>query len=193
MNELKTEKTMSVKEVSEVLGYDESHIRKIGKELFPQIFENGKKTNLSESHVTAIKLNLGKNSELPKTNLEKMLLIKQAEQYRDEMILELQKEVELLKPKAIEYDTFMSTEGYQTFGEIAKVLGVGRNIMLAILRNNGILLANNTPYQKHMNKGFKVVERIQHGIKLVQTVCNSDALEYIKSVLNRSKIEAITN
>jgi hypothetical protein len=55
--------------------YDESTIRKIGKSLFPDIFKNGIATLLTEYQVTAIKLHLGKNSDLTKTELEKDLII----------------------------------------------------------------------------------------------------------------------
>lgn len=90
MNELSKEKMMTVKEVSSILGYDESTLRKIGKELFPEIFKNGVKTYLNEMQITAIKINLGKNSELPKTELEKELLIQQAMIFQQEKIKTLQ-------------------------------------------------------------------------------------------------------
>jgi hypothetical protein len=41
---------------------------------FRDAVKNGKKTLLTEVQITAIKLNLGKNSELPKTQLEKQLI-----------------------------------------------------------------------------------------------------------------------
>lgn len=92
MGELITRDMMTVRQVAIILDKDESTIRKIGKNLFPNIFQNGKTTYLTEAQVTAIKLNLGKNSELPKTKLEKQLLIRQAIQLQDELIAELQAE-----------------------------------------------------------------------------------------------------
>lgn len=83
---------MTVKEIAEILEKDESTIRKIGKELFPDIFKNGIKTQLNEFQVTEIKMNLGKNSELPKTELEKELIIMQALQFQNEKIQSLQQE-----------------------------------------------------------------------------------------------------
>lgn len=74
MERIGEEQKMTVKEVAAALGKDESTIRKIGKELFPGAFKNGKKTLLTEVQITAIKLNLGKNSELPKTQLEKQYI-----------------------------------------------------------------------------------------------------------------------
>lgn len=69
MNELTNEKFMTIKEVADILNKDESTIRKIGKTIFPKIFKNGKITYLNEYQVTLIKLNLGKNSELPKRDV----------------------------------------------------------------------------------------------------------------------------
>lgn len=80
------DKSMTIKEVALIFNKDESTIRKIGKEIFPELFKNGIETRFKESHVTAIKLNLGKNSELPKTELEKKLIIFQAMQFLNEEI-----------------------------------------------------------------------------------------------------------
>lgn len=186
MKDLSTEKKVSLKELSEILKYDESTIRKIGKELYPELFLNGVKTYLSEKEVTNIKLHLGKNSELPKTNLEKQLIIKQAMIIQQEIINDLEKEIKILKPKAIEFDSFMSAEGYQTFNEVAKMLGIGRNILMAILRNNKVLMDDNTPYQIYIPRGFKVIEKVFNGMKIPQTVINSDGIELIRKIINKN-------
>lgn len=94
MKELTTEKLMTIKEVAEVFSKDESTIRKIGKHLFPEIFRNGTPTYFREFHVTAIKLSLGKNSELPKTELEKDLIIAQGYQFLTDRIKDLTEQKE---------------------------------------------------------------------------------------------------
>jgi hypothetical protein len=61
---------------------------------------HGKATLLNEAQVTAVKLNSHKNaavSQSPKTRLEKTLLIKQAIQLKEEIIIELQQENQTLK------------------------------------------------------------------------------------------------
>jgi phage antirepressor YoqD-like protein len=156
MKEISKEKTMTIKEVASVLGKDESTIRKIGKELFPEIFKNGITTYLNEIQVTAIKLNLGKNSELFKTKLEKSLLIQQAMQFQQEIINELQAEVEAMKPKALEYDKFLSGKDFQEVGTVAKSFDIGRNKFFEMLRKERILMENNIPYEQY-KKYFKVV------------------------------------
>jgi len=197
MNELstETEETMTIQKVADILKKDNSTIRKIGKSLFPKKFNNGKITYLNEKEVTAIKLHLGKNSELAKTNLEKQLLIQQAMNLQQEMITELQTENEnltientVMKPKALEYDKFMCAENVQPIGEAAKVFGIGRNKLFKLLRDNKILMENNTPYQKYMEY-FKVVEKpVKIGSNIINkpvTLINSKGLDYLsKKIIN---------
>ena len=71
--------------------------------------------------------------ELPKTDLEKSLLIKQAMQFQDELINKLQKENEIMKPKAFNYDKFMYSEEYKSITEFANVSGIGRNELHTII------------------------------------------------------------
>lgn len=83
MNQLGTEKTMTVKEVAEILKCSEDTILRACNKLFPGHIKNGIKTLLTEVHTTAIKLdieshhNLLNTEELEKTDLEKELIIQQ--------------------------------------------------------------------------------------------------------------------
>jgi hypothetical protein len=77
MNELSKEKTMTVKEVAEILNLDSRTIQLKVKELFPEKVRNGYVTNLSEREVTAVKLHLEKKFEV-QTELEKDLIVSQA-------------------------------------------------------------------------------------------------------------------
>ena len=58
MNELTKEKSMTVKEISEVLLISESSIKRAIKKYFPEKMINGKKTHLNEIEVTIIKKEL---------------------------------------------------------------------------------------------------------------------------------------
>ncbi len=86
MNELTTEKTMTVKEVAKFFNVDERTIQYYVKEFFPEIVKNGVKTLLNEIQVTKIKFELSSNQhlerpfELAKTELEKDLIIMQAQE-----------------------------------------------------------------------------------------------------------------
>ena len=121
------EKTMTVKEVAAVLGVTERtvqrHLKAIRESLDNVVeVKNGVQTSITEAEVTLIKKKIetsGRNdiivpSALPKTNLEKQLLIRQAMQLQNEMIAELEAENEQLKienakakPKAEYYDALI--------------------------------------------------------------------------------------
>jgi phage antirepressor YoqD-like protein len=69
--------------------------------------------------------------------------------------------VEEMKPKAEQYDHFISAGNNQSIGVIAKALNIstngrklGRNNLFAILRNKGILMSNNVPKQEYINAGY---------------------------------------
>ena len=193
--ELSTEITMTIKEVSDVLGKDESTIRKIGKELFPDIFRNGIRTNLNEKQVTAIKLNLGKNSELPKTEIEKELIIYQALQFQAEKISSLTKTIDSMKPKAEFYDQVTGSADTIDMSEAAKVLdmGIGRNSLFQFLRDKKILRENNQPYQQFVDRGYFRIIQSKYSTPNgdihvnLKTVVYQSGLDYIRKLITESK------
>jgi anti-repressor protein len=69
-------------------------------------------------------------------------------------------ENEKLLPKAEMHDLFMTGVNAQPVGEVAKVLGVGRNTLFKTLRELKILMENNVPYQKYLDSGhLEVIEK----------------------------------
>lgn len=65
------------------------------------------------------------------------------------------------QPKADFYDTVTQAEDQKDFAEVAKILnmGLGRNKIMALLRDMQVLRTNNEPYQQYVDRGyFKVVE-----------------------------------
>jgi hypothetical protein len=160
---------MTVKEVAEILGKDESTIRKIGKELFPTIFANGVKTLFNEAQTTAIKLNLGKNSELPKTSLEKQLIIRQAMLIQNEMIQELQEQlgqaVEQLAisaPKVESFDAMQRADNTMSITQAAKHFGLHpKTEVFPYLRDSGYLTGSDLPSQSALDAGYLVQRQVR--------------------------------
>jgi len=197
---------MSVKEVAELFKCDERTIQRAVKELFPEIVKNGVETRLNELQVTAIKLKIEKNysldtvDELPKTKLNKALLVKQAMEFQQEMIEELEvenkrlsEENQTMLPKAESFDRFLSATNWQPFNVVAHALEIGRNTMLKILRERAVLMDNNIPYQAFVNEGyFKTIEKtIKIGgneINKPQTFVSAKGIDYIKKILDRVKL-----
>ena len=64
-----------------------------------------------------------------------------------------------LEPKAEGYDSLLSSEGTFSLGDVAKILGIGRQTLFNQLRAEKVLISGgdmrNTPYQ-HYAKHFKV-------------------------------------
>lgn len=77
-----------------------------------------------------------------------------------EKVIELEAKVKEQAPKAEFHDAVAEAINSQTVQEVAKVLGTGQNRLFKFLREEGLLMANNLPYQQHVDSGyFKVVEK----------------------------------
>ena len=160
MGELITRDMMTVREVAEVLQINPETVKTYIREIFPDLMSNGKTTYLNEAQVTAIKLKIESNPYLQRslqvhTALEKHLIIQQAMQFQQEMLAELQAENDVMKPKAIAYDKFLAPDKAIPMSQAAKLLNTGRNRLFATLRENKILMSDNTPYERYTGY-FKV-------------------------------------
>jgi len=199
MNDLSKEKTITIKEVAEVLGVSIELITKKIRELFPDKMENGKTTYLNEAEVTAVNLTIKQNPYLVqsyevKTKLEKALLIKQALQFQEEMIIELQSENQELKsvvkdmtPKALEYDTFINNDNTQKIGDVAKILGIKPNTLHQMLRDAKILKKNYVPYAEYEQYFNTVESSTRGGFNVFTSYINSRGVSYIAKRFNLVK------
>jgi anti-repressor protein len=66
-------------------------------------------------------------------------------------------QIEIMKPKAIGYDTFISNKSSQKIGDVAKVFGLKPNTLHKMLRDAKIMQDNYTPYAQYQHY-FKTVE-----------------------------------
>ena len=188
-------KTMTIKEVSNSFNCSEDTITRAVNKLWPNKIKNGIKTILNEREVTEIKLTIDKNyslrngAELPKTSIEKKLLIKQAIEFLNEDIEELKKQLEDAKPKIEFFDKVSASCDCIDFEEAAKVLkykNIGRNKLFEILRFNNILNDNNIPYQKYIDrKYFKVIEQSYD--------INNKTKIYLKTLISQSGLVFISH
>lgn len=188
-NEPAAEKTMTVKEVARILGVTERtiqrHLKAIRENLDNVVeVKNGVQTSITEAEVTLIKKKIetsGRSdiivpSTLPKTNLEKQLLIRQAMQLQNEMIAELEAENERLKienakakPKAKYYDTLIERGNSTNLRNTAKELGLPEKQFIKQLQLDGYLYRDKKnqlcPYAEYVKKGYFEMKEWQHGQK----------------------------
>jgi len=73
-------------------------------------------------------------------------------------------ELQVTRPKAKIHDQIVAHGDLRDFRQVAKVLGWGRNRFMAELRDDGILMSDNIPYQQYIDSGYfivkeKVIER----------------------------------
>jgi len=62
------------------------------------------------------------------------------------------------KPKIEAYNHLINAENLQPWNVVAKALGTGRKRLLEFLRQQKILMSNNTPYQQYIDRGYFVVK-----------------------------------
>ena len=186
------EKYMTVKEVAGILGVTTEAIKKHIRELFPDKMQNGKITYLNEYQMTEIKKKMIPTTQVVacQTNLDIAEKTLEVVRYWTEKAKELQKENEIMKPKAISYDTFMNSDNSHSMKEVAKSLKIGPNILFRILRENNILMSGvnqNIPYQKYVDAGyFETVQRvIPNGDSKSVTLVTSKGYVFIEKYLKK--------
>ncbi len=196
-------KTMTIKEVSEILGVSRDLIEKRVRELYPNKMKQGVKTLLNEIEVTAVKKRIEQNAHLatsdncrklaqmPKTHLEKQLLIRQAMQFQEEIIADLEAENERLKqtvqeqrPK-IEYMDKLIERGNSTnIRNTAKELNIPERKFIKMLELDGLLYRDKKrqllPYSKYQEKGLFELKEWHAGNKTgLQTLITVRGKEYL--------------
>lgn len=197
------EKTMTVKDVAAVLGVTERtvqrHLKAIRESLDNVVeVKNGVQASITEAEVTLIKKKIetsGRSdiivpSTLPKTNLEKQLLIRQAMQLQNEMIAELEAENEQLKienakakPKAEYYDTLIERGNSTNIRNTAKELGLPEKQFIKQLQLDRFLYRDKhnqlCPYAEYVQKGYFEMKEWQHGQKSgIQTLITVTGKQY---------------
>lgn len=77
-----------------------------------------------------------------------------------EICQEQQAQLTAQAPKVAFAEAVGSAVDLQAVGVVAKALGTGERRLFAFMRDNGILMVNNLPFQHHIDAGrFKVVEK----------------------------------
>lgn len=90
-------------------------------------------------------------------------------------------------PKVDSFHKFLDADGFMDMNAFAKMIDMGRNKLFAYLRELGILMSNNQPYQRYM-KYFKVVSTVKGNFTYQKTFVNHKGCHYLKERLTKEKI-----
>lgn len=214
MNEITNTKKMSIDEIAQSLSCSHETVRYYASKL--GFTKNGVKTLLDESQLTMI-LDAIKNANtnqhnLPKglsevsTSLTPALKIKQAMEmmqsaYEEELHILRLKQIEDA-PKVEFFNQVTDSTDCIDMGTVAKVLNfknIGRTKLFEILRNNGILMSDNRPYQKYIDAGyFRVIESkftTPSGETHInfKTVVYQSGIDFIRKAINKQFKNNLTN
>jgi prophage antirepressor-like protein len=88
-----------------------------------------------------------------------------------------------LQPKAKCYEELMDSKGDIDFKVLVKSidgLKVGRNTFMSVLRDNKVLMSDNTPYQQYINQGyFKVIQVVNGLYSNPKTLTTKKGLDWV--------------
>lgn len=170
------EKRMTVKEVADALGVSRDLVEKRIRELMPDRMKQGETTCLTEAEVTAIKMRIEQNSSLatsddrrkladmPKTVLEKQLLIRQAMALQDEMIAELQSQLALAAPKVESFEALQRSERTMSITAAAKHFGLHpKTQVFPYLRDMKYLTVRDLPTQAAIDADYLSLREAECG------------------------------
>lgn len=99
---------------------------------------------------------------------------------------------ERMKPKEEFFDAVAGSKDAIEIGKVAKVLnypGIGRNKLFEILREKGVLMKDNIPYQRYIDNGcFRTVEQKYHTPDgetriNIKTLVYQKGVDYIRKIL----------
>lgn len=200
MNELINGKTMTVRQIAEVLGISERTVQLKAKELFPEIIQERETSYFNEIEVTAIK-NACEKKFAVVTQRDKIETIQKAQSYLAEMVEDLQKKIAEDAPKVEFFEAVTNSEDCLSVGDVAKILnmGMGQNKLFRFLRDNHIFMENNQPYQRFIDQGyFRLVEqsyKTPDGTVHInyKPVVYQTGVSFIRTLINKKQPAKITN
>ena len=178
-----TEQTMTVKQVSQILGVSLDTVKNCIRRVMPEKMEHGKTTFLNEQECSLISMELKNNNKVLEklthetvssvknttTELEEQAIIMQAMQIMQRNYEQAKQRAELAETKLIEqqpkvefFDTVAESKDLLSMKQLADILnikGLGRNNLITRLFCLNILDRNRLPYRRYIESGyFKVKE-----------------------------------
>lgn len=195
--------TMTVKEVAESLNVTERLVQKTIQKLpnnHSSLILKSKQGGyqLQQTDVTLIKMMIESNphiensTNLPKTDLEKKLLIKQGYDLLMEEVETLRSDVVRMEPKEIIHDQILDSDGLILPSVAGKMIMGHPNKFTAWLQDHNILFKTGRnkllPYSRPQNKGYLVVKpvlNVRQNKSYDQTFFTPEGLIWITNKWNK--------
>ncbi|WP_213996159.1 MULTISPECIES: phage antirepressor KilAC domain-containing protein [Tepidanaerobacter] len=119
----------------------------------------------------------------------------------NKIILEKDKKIQELSPKAEFYDAVAGSKSAIDMGDVAKVLyeelHLGRNKLFKVLRQKGVLMEDNRPYQEYIDRGyFRTIEQkytTPDGTThiSIKTLVYQKGLDFIRKLIKENSVKAL--
>ncbi len=99
-------------------------------------------------------------------------------------LIEANKIIEDQAPKVEAYETFIEARGLYTISAVAKTLDTGQKRLFNLLREKGILMTNNQPYQRYIDSGYFETKwrTLPTGFNYSQTFVTPKGIDYIATI-----------
>jgi len=122
---------------------------------------------------------------IPKDYIGALRLAADIEEDRQRILIENK----AMAPKAQSYDKFISAKNSQDMKMVAKVLGWGRNRLFARLREEGVLMSDNMPYQKYVEAGYFEVKEapLENRTNMGQTYVTPRGVDWLSKRLDSGR------
>ena len=103
-------------------------------------------------------------------------------------------QIESMKGNLIDFNKFMASDGTFSMEDVGKFYGIGRNNLFELLRKKGVLMPNNSPYQRILNRKpplFKLIiaRHQEHGKDIFTPVTRvyPEGLTFISNIIEEEK------
>lgn len=216
----KEKQVMTMQQIAQAMGVSYDTVNRCVKRIFPNKLQHGKTAYFDESEVACISKELKSNTAVlshqtvevsatvknTSTRLEVLANYKAATQAMIELLeaekAELQAENERQKQQLIEaapkvdfYNAVTESKDCIDMAQVAKLLnvkGIGRNNLIEILKEKGVLDKKKQPYQKYVDRGyFRVIETpysLPDGTQRInlKTVVFQKGVDFIRKVIKQN-------
>lgn len=163
-----------------VMGYTGSEAMKF-KEMY-----------INEFNRMRIELENRDKPAIPRSFAEALQLAADLQRETERLAIEnTEKQLKLMhqEPMVDSFRKWLDADGCMHIGTFGKMIGIGRNKLFLSLREMGILMNNNQPYQRYM-KYFKIVDRVKEQGRSLKsyptTLLNHEGCHYVKEKLKEA-------